>query len=288
MSDESILFEQHPNPMFIYDRDSLNILKANVAAVNKYGYSKEEFDSLSLEEIRPREDIDSLHEIIDSLDGGLSESRVITHQRKDGTRFYVQVNSNNFPYKGYNSRLVVVHDISKEVEARKEVEDTYRELDGLIQNNPLAMIKLDNNFRVIEWSGRAEEISGYSRKEMIGRSILATGLFDPETDEIVNERLSSIREGLGPEGLDISISTKGGDTVGIRLHTSVLRQSDGEVRSVMIFAEDISATLEAERKLKRKSELITFVNELSHSINSVESYQEALELVIQEICDFID
>ena len=50
------LFENNPNPMFVYDRDTLRFLAVNDVAVSHYGYSREEFLGMTIEQypIRPR------------------------------------------------------------------------------------------------------------------------------------------------------------------------------------------------------------------------------------------
>src|SRR4029077_19029314 len=48
-----MLFEDHPQPMWIYDVDSLEFLQVNKSAVEHYGYSHEEFLSMTIADIRP-------------------------------------------------------------------------------------------------------------------------------------------------------------------------------------------------------------------------------------------
>ena len=54
-----LLFESHPVPMFVYDLKTLMILKVNDAMVEKYGYSRDEFQALTLKDIFPA---DAKHE----------------------------------------------------------------------------------------------------------------------------------------------------------------------------------------------------------------------------------
>ena len=62
MSDETfqeqyrLLFESNPHPMWVFDRETMRFLAVNDAAVEQYGYSKEEFLSMTLAQIRSPED----------------------------------------------------------------------------------------------------------------------------------------------------------------------------------------------------------------------------------------
>ena len=53
-----LLFEANPLPMWVYDADTLRFLAVNDAAVRHYGYTSSEFLSMTITDIRPREDVD--------------------------------------------------------------------------------------------------------------------------------------------------------------------------------------------------------------------------------------
>jgi two-component system cell cycle sensor histidine kinase/response regulator CckA len=55
------LFDQHPQPMWIYEIQSLKFMAVNNAAVDQYGYSREEFTSMTLAGIRPADEVPSLN-----------------------------------------------------------------------------------------------------------------------------------------------------------------------------------------------------------------------------------
>ena len=46
-----------PYPMWIYDLESLAFLDVNAAAIETYGFSREEFLKMTLLDIRPSEDV---------------------------------------------------------------------------------------------------------------------------------------------------------------------------------------------------------------------------------------
>ncbi|MDZ7690362.1 MAG: PAS domain-containing protein [Balneolaceae bacterium] len=129
MDQDQLLFERNPIPMLIYEVDTLKILKVNNAARQKYGYSSEEFTQLTIEDIRPEEELQSLHESLSDRKEGLNRERVVRHKRKNGNQFYAQINSHSFRYKNYKSRLVAIIDITDEVNARIKAEKAFRELE---------------------------------------------------------------------------------------------------------------------------------------------------------------
>jgi PAS domain S-box-containing protein len=61
------LFEVNPLPMWVFDLGTLRFMAVNEAAIAKYGYSREEFLSMSIEDIRPAEDVARLRSVVSSL-----------------------------------------------------------------------------------------------------------------------------------------------------------------------------------------------------------------------------
>ena len=52
-----LLFESNPSPLWVYDEHSLAFLAVNEAAIEKYGYSRDEFLAMTIRDIRPPETI---------------------------------------------------------------------------------------------------------------------------------------------------------------------------------------------------------------------------------------
>ncbi len=65
------LFESNPHPMWIYDLETLSFLAVNNAAIHEYGFSRDEFLSMTIKDIRPKEDVDDLMENISAVTEGL-------------------------------------------------------------------------------------------------------------------------------------------------------------------------------------------------------------------------
>jgi PAS domain S-box-containing protein len=101
-----LLFESNPHPMWIYDRESLAFLAVNDAAVQNYGYSQDEFRSMSVKDIRPPEDIPWLLEKIAEIKPGMN-SASSRHLKKDGTLLKVEIVSHTLQFDGRHAELVL-------------------------------------------------------------------------------------------------------------------------------------------------------------------------------------
>jgi PAS domain S-box-containing protein len=87
-------FEANPTPMWIYNRRTLDFTAVNNAAIAKYGYSLDEFKSMTILDIRPKKDIGKVHSAVKSLTNAYNDSGIWTHLKKDGTAIQVRITSN--------------------------------------------------------------------------------------------------------------------------------------------------------------------------------------------------
>src|SRR5512145_2117765 len=80
-----------PVPMWIYDLQTLAFLEVNNAAINQYGYSKEQFLSMNLKDIRPEEDIEALLNDVKNTSYRLHKEGIWRHKRKNGEIIIVAI-----------------------------------------------------------------------------------------------------------------------------------------------------------------------------------------------------
>ncbi|MGE5316298.1 MAG: ATP-binding protein [Acidobacteriota bacterium] len=108
-----LLFRNHPIPMWIYDLETLAFLEVNDAAVVKYRYSREEFLSMTIKEIRPPDDIPSLIEDVNKPRADQSGPAEWRHLLKDGTLIDVEITSHTLDFQGRRAALVMAIDITE-------------------------------------------------------------------------------------------------------------------------------------------------------------------------------
>jgi len=109
----SLLFEHNPLPTWLYDVESLRFLRVNQAAVRQYGYSTEEFEQMTILEIRPASDREKAREYSEEMNAETQEHGLWLHQGKDGKTFEVELISHELVHAGRRVRLVVAQDISE-------------------------------------------------------------------------------------------------------------------------------------------------------------------------------
>lgn len=118
-----LLFYANPLPGWVFDIETLAFLEVNQAAVQNYGFSREEFLRMSLKDIRPSQELARLEESLKRQPVGLKRGGVGTHQKKDGTLAEVEVFNYGITFGGRPARLVLCHDVTE----RKQHEETLKE-----------------------------------------------------------------------------------------------------------------------------------------------------------------
>jgi len=106
------LFAANPQPMWLYDTETLRFLEVNDAAVEHYGYSRDEFLTMSIADIRRPDDIPALLESVARPRGETDTSGPWTHRLKDGRMIEVEVRSHLLEFQGRPASLVSVNDVT--------------------------------------------------------------------------------------------------------------------------------------------------------------------------------
>jgi PAS domain S-box-containing protein len=119
-------FENHPDPMWVYDLDSLRLLAVNDTALRKYGYAREEFLAMRISDIRPKEDIAALMDNVREETPGLGRAGVWRHLSKDGQLIHADITSQSMDWEGRPARIVCARDVSKLIALEQENLDLLR------------------------------------------------------------------------------------------------------------------------------------------------------------------
>jgi PAS domain S-box-containing protein len=116
-----LLFEVQPQPMWVVDASTLQFLAVNGAAIGFYGYSKEEFMSMTADQIRPQEDVAGLIKAFEDRSRDY-RARIHRHRKKNGELIQVKVVSFNLEFSGRPARLGVIYDVTEQMRGQARAE----------------------------------------------------------------------------------------------------------------------------------------------------------------------
>lgn len=167
-----LLFEGNPVPMWLYDRQSLDILAVNDAAIDHYGYSRGKFLSMSILDIGPQEDWEAVRS---AAAIGASEKRNAErswrHLKADGSLIDVSIYSRKLRYNGRDASLVAAIDITERKRMEDELRNAREFLDTVVENVPTPILVKDaQRFSYILLNRAAERLFGVPRTHYIGKT----------------------------------------------------------------------------------------------------------------------
>jgi PAS domain S-box-containing protein len=121
------LFEANPHPMMVYDLETLAFLEVNDAAVAHYGFTRDEFLSMTIADIRPPEDVPRLLENISHVgEQPVDKAGIWRHRKKDGTVIEVEITSHVLDYDERRAELVLANDITDRKRAEQELRRSHQ------------------------------------------------------------------------------------------------------------------------------------------------------------------
>jgi PAS domain S-box-containing protein len=113
-----LMFVNNPQPMFIYDCETLAFIEVNQAAIELYGYTESEFLKMTIKEIRPAEDIPKLLKMLEVTGEINRNTSFWRHLKKNGDMILVDINSHGIIHNERPARHVLIKDITQQKKAK--------------------------------------------------------------------------------------------------------------------------------------------------------------------------
>ncbi len=265
-----LLFDNNPQPMWIYNLATLEFMEVNHAAVAHYGYTREEFLAMTIKDIRPAEDLDALLEQVANPVRNLSTSRTWRHLKKNGELIDVEINSQELIFNGIEARHVLINDVTE----RKKAEATNRLLSKAIEQSPVSVVVTDANGVIQYINQKFTQITGYTPDEAIGLTprISKSGVQEDAFYQKLWETITTKRDWEG----ELVNKRKNGELYWESVLISPLLDPQLNITNYIGIKEDITAQkqmlnelIEAKEKAEESDRLKTaFLHNISHEIRT--------------------
>ena len=121
-----LVFDANPQPMWVYDLETLRFLAVNDAAVAVYGYTREEFLGKTIADIRRPEDVARMAASVQKPRSGAKSDGPWQHLRHNGTGFWVEITATDLDFRGRPARLVLARDVTERLALERERQETLR------------------------------------------------------------------------------------------------------------------------------------------------------------------
>jgi len=247
--------------MWVVDAASLAFIVVNDAAVKKYGYSREEFLAMTMDQMaEPEEDAAEPGGATDDLADSASSSW--RHKRRDGTVLYVESTWHEIPFAGRDAVLVLTLDRTEQ----RRAEARNRQQANLLNLASDAIIVRDLDNHVLFWNQGAERLYGWTSEEMLGSKTIDTFVkvrhFEAEIDLLKNGFWVGQLQHQHKDSHDIIVNSR----------WTLVRDDDGKPKSVLVINTDCTETKKLESQFLRAQRLEgigTLASGIAHDLNNI-------------------
>ncbi len=216
-----LIFDGNPIPMWVYDVATLRFIEVNDAAIAQYGYSRAQFLTMTIADIRPPEDAPRVRAALDTMGRSFSHAGMWRHRKADGDEILVNVLWHRLEFKGVDAAIVAAIDVTDQERAKGALRESEARLRRILDSAYDAFVSADAEGRVSAWNAEAEQLFGWRADEIIGAN-LADAIVPPrlrerylanlkafiETDDSVGRRveLQALRRDGTEFPVEVSIS----------------------------------------------------------------------------------
>jgi two-component system cell cycle sensor histidine kinase/response regulator CckA len=281
------MFNNTPLPALIYNVDTVRIIDVNQAAIEHYGYTKEEFLGMNIKELRPKEDIPYLSDTIKKLRRdqftGPTQHVDFRHRKKDGTIIRVEVTG--YPlYPGSRNRVAIMTDITESKTAEDALKESEETLWSLINATEESLLLIDAEGKILVANETVGERLGKPVEEIIG-----TAQYDYFPLEVAERRKQQydvvVRTGK-PLRFEDERSGRFYETCAFPVF-----DVSGKVSKIAIFSTDITmrklseeekSSLQAQLRQSQKMEAIgTLAGGIAHDFNNILTVMDGYGTLLQ-------
>jgi len=277
ISGYGILFDNNPNPMWIYEVSSLRFLKVNAAAIKTYGYSEAEFLTMTIQDIRPKADQSALNdflqdrEISEAKCTGYSNSGIWRHLTKSGELIHAEMYGDTIQYKHYDCRLTVATNITERLYYQEEAKMREQFLNSLIDSQTNFLVRIDMAGEYTFVNKRFMKILGYNKADIIGKHFRTTAL--PEEIYLCEEAFYNC---INSPGKIINLAHKKPDVNGnlhdIEWEFIAITNESMEVTGIQGVGQDITDRITSQKEMSwTKKSLEAIINNTEDLIWSLDS-----------------
>lgn len=261
-----LLFLSNPHPMWVFDVETYAFLEVNNAAIVHYGYSWDEFMSMTVKDIRPPEDIPAFIEIMNTPRGELKRFTEMRHRLKNGEVIDVELATHQMNYAGHHAMLVVSNDIT----ARKQAEKALRESEAsLKQAQSLAHLgdwTWDTDTNIVRWSDEMYHIFGIDREntdvDLLG---VIYSAIHPDDREAVLQRNNDVIYGQKPSAMEYRVVWPDGTVRHVlAVPGELMPDTEGKIKLLSGIVQDITERKFAEKNLRESEASLKRAQTVAH------------------------
>jgi PAS domain S-box-containing protein len=276
-----MLFASNPLPMWVFDVETLRFVSVNDAAILHYGYSQDEFLSMTIKDIRPVEEIPHLEHNLLEPRGSPEKSGPWLHRKKDRTLISTEIISHDILFLDRPARLVLANDITERKNAENALQESEERFRSLFENATVGLYRTTPEGRILLANPALIEMLGYASFDNLAERDLEQEGYEPGYDRSAFRQ--EIESTGAVKGLESAWKRKDGTTVFVRESARAIRDGDGELKYYEGTVEDISERKQAEEQIRRQLDHLTALSDIDRAITSSFDLRLSLAMLLTHV-----
>jgi PAS domain S-box-containing protein len=167
-----LLIDKSNDNIFIIDPQTAGFLDVNYMACIQFGYTKEEFQNMTvmdIEKVIP--DISVWAECVEKIKSSRYAILQGRYKRKNGTTFPVEVTKSIVSWNKRDYIVAIARDVSEREFAASRIRDSETKFRKIAECAKDAIIMMGPKGEISFWNRAAGEMFGYSSDEAIGKNL---------------------------------------------------------------------------------------------------------------------
>ena len=240
------LFEAASNPTVVFDTNTQQIFDVNQAAVDLYGYSKNEWLRMTTEEV-------SAEQVKKRGTFGSGNKRQVIplrwHKKKDDTVFPVEIASgNSYLFQGRSLVCTTLRDITE----RKAYEEALRQerdfVQSLVQASPAFFIAINPDGKIRMINQAMLQATEYSFAE-VEQADFITSFVHTKEQSLVSTEISNLIKSMQPSLMECHIKSKSEQFLLVEWHSRAVVKANGVLDYFFGVGIDVTKRKKAEAHL---------------------------------------
>ena len=246
-----LLFENNPQPMWVFDNETLAFLAVNEAACQHYGYTRKEFLAMTIRDIRLAEEVPALLQSLASQSDEFHKAGVWRHRKKDGAGIAVEIASHPLLFTGRPAQLVLATDVTERMRAEEALRQSEQKYRDIFDFATVGIYQSRYDGSLITVNAPLAEILDYDSPEDLLRHNLDEIYADPAERRELIARFEPAGKAHRQEVL---WKRKDGTPIWLELDARAVRNADGTTRYFEGFVHDVSERKKSEEEKRRLQE----------------------------------
>ncbi|MEO3403718.1 PAS domain S-box protein [Mucilaginibacter sp. CAU 1740] len=244
-----LLFDSNPLPMWMVDKDTLDNIAVNEAAVKYYGYSEDEFLKMNVRDLRTSDEWEKMQQSYSAAIPESGYAGTTKHRKKDGTIIEVEIIAQDIIMEGRNVRLSVANDVTQKLRAEELLQKSEANLQTILNTTDTAYALFDRELKVLAYNHKAEDFVKQQYDHDATHGDKLTDYFPKDRFPQFAELTERVLNGHD-SSYELNYPQRDGSNYWYYVRQFPIKDNAGKILGLMVALYDITERKNAENDLK--------------------------------------